>query len=239
LDNWLIPPIPPALRPALSAAIVSNGFEAIKATLRVGLRPSLESSIAARAPPSQKGGHEARAHLYIRERLAMIDINPSTPPLQGDAKARRRRTAVRTHTVTRYKLRLIKGDEEAVAEPETLTRPAAIAAFLWQRVFEGLDREVMCAVYVDVRGRVIGWTVAYVGCLTRCGVEPRGIVVPALLANANAIIIAHNHPTGLTDPSQEDVLLTRRIHMACDVLGLELIDSMIIAEGRPAPNGLL
>jgi DNA repair protein RadC len=165
----------------------------------------------------------------------MIDMNRSTPPLQGDAKVRTRRTVVRTHTVTRYKLRLIKEDEEAVAEPETLTRPAVIAAFLWQRVFEGLDREVMCAVYVDVRSRVIGWTVAYVGCLSRCGVEPRGIVVPALLANAKAIIIAHNHPTGLPDASEEDRLFTRRIMMACDVLGLELIDSMIIAEGPTGP----
>jgi|SRR5215203_2681736 len=219
----------------LSAAIVSNGFGAIKATLWVGLRPSLDSSLAARAPPFPE--RRARSPCSsIRELLAMIDMNRSTPPLQGDAKVRTRRTAVRTHTVTRYKLRLIKEDEEAVAEPETLTRPAVIAAFLWQRVFEGLDREVMCAVYVDVRSRVIGWTVAYVGCLSRCGVEPRGIVVPALLANAKAIIIAHNHPTGLPDASEEDRLFTRRIMMACDVLGLELIDSMIIAEGPTGPR---
>jgi DNA repair protein RadC len=147
-----------------------------------------------------------------------------------------RRAAAKAHTVTRYSLRLIKEDEEPVAEPETLARPAEIAAFLWQRVFDGLDREVMCAVYVDHCHRVIGWTVAYVGCLSRCGVEPRGLVVPALLANASGLVIAHNHPAGSAQPSEEDKLFTRRMQLACDILGLKLVDSLVVTEG---PSGLL
>lgn len=146
-----------------------------------------------------------------------------------------RRTAAKAHTVTRYRLRLIKEDEEPVAEPETLAQSAEIAAFLWKRVFDGLDREVMCAVYVDNCHRVIGWTVAYVGCLSRCNVEPRGLVVPALLANASGLAIAHNHPSGSAQPSEEDKLFTRRIHLACDILGLKLVDSLVVAED---PSGL-
>jgi RadC-like JAB domain len=112
--------------------------------------------------------------------------------------------AAKAHTVTRYRLRLIKEDEEPIAEPEILAQPKEIAAFLWKRVFDGLDREVMCVVYVDNCHRVIGWTVAYVGCLSRCNVEPRGLVVPALLANSSGLAIAHNHPAGSAQPSEED-----------------------------------
>jgi DNA repair protein RadC len=147
-----------------------------------------------------------------------------------------RRRAARGHTVSRYRLRLIKEEQEPVSEPETLSRPAEIAAFLWQRIFDGLDREVMCAVYVDHQRRVIGWTVAYVGCLSRCSVEPRGLVVPALLSNASGVLVAHNHPQGSPEPSWEDKLFTRRMALACEVLGLTLVDSLVVAEGPAGPR---
>lgn len=167
----------------------------------------------------------------------MLDSNLSIARPQ-DTRSRPAKTlpAAGSHTVSRYRLRLIKEEEESVAEPEALVRPAEIAAFLWQRVFHGLDREVMCAVYVDVRSRVLGWTVAYVGCLTRCGVEPRGLVVPALLSNARGLIMAHNHPSGSPEPSEEDKLFTRRMQAACDVLDLKLVDSLVVAEGPTGPR---
>lgn len=142
---------------------------------------------------------------------------------------------VEVHSVARYHLRLVKENEDSVWEPETLSRPSEIAAFLWKRAFDGLDREVMCAVYLDVSRRVIGWTVAYVGCLSRCAVEPRGLVVPALLANASGLVIAHNHPSGKPEPSDHDKLFTRQMQYACDVLRLTLVDSLVIAEGPAGP----
>jgi DNA repair protein RadC len=147
-----------------------------------------------------------------------------------------RRSAAKRHTIARYRLRLVKEDEEPVAEPESLSRPAEVAAFLWRRVFEGLDREAMCAVYADNSNRAIGWTVAYIGCLTRCSVEPRGLVVPALLSNAAQVVIAHNHPGGSVEPSAEDKLFTRRMAHACEVLGLRLADSLVVAEGPAGPR---
>jgi DNA repair protein RadC len=127
-------------------------------------------------------------------------------------------------------------DVEEMLEPLTLLRPVEIAAFLWQRVFQGLDREAMCAVYFDHSRRVIGWTLAYVGCLTRCHVEPRGIVVPALLVNASALLIAHNHPSGTPEPSNSDKLFAAQVQMACDFLGLGFVDSMIISDGHPSAS---
>jgi DNA repair protein RadC len=94
----------------------------------------------------------------------------------------------------------------------------------------------MCALYTDNNCRAIGWTVAYVGCLNRCSVEPRGLVVPALLANASGLIMAHNHPSGSAQPSSEDRLFTARMKHACELLGLRLLDSMVVAEGPDAPR---
>ena len=166
----------------------------------------------------------------------MIGTNATVERNNSKRPARSRRTATRGHTVARYRLRLIKEDEEAFSEPESLTRPAEVAAFLWNRIFDGLDREAMCALYTDNRCRAIGWTVAYVGCLNRCSVEPRGLVVPALLANASGLIIAHNHPSGSEQPSDEDRLFTRRMAEACEVLGLKLLDSMVVTEGPAGPR---
>jgi DNA repair protein RadC len=147
-----------------------------------------------------------------------------------------RRRARQGHTVSRYRLRLIREHQESIAEPQSLSRPAEAAAFLWKRIFDGLDREAMCAVYVDSRDRVIGWTVAYIGCLARCSVEPRGLVVPALLSNSFGVLLAHNHPAGSPEPSTEDILFTRRMAAACEVLGLKLVDSLVVAEGPTGPR---
>jgi len=131
---------------------------------------------------------------------------------------------------------LVTENVEEMPEPLTLLRPVQIAAFLWQRVFEGLDREAMCAVYFDTSRRVIGWTLAYVGCLTRCHVEPRGIVVPALLVNAKGLLIAHNHPSGTPEPSEADKYFAAQVQMACDLLGLTFVDSMILSDGHPSAS---
>lgn len=166
----------------------------------------------------------------------MTDSNLSTGRRNNAVRKARTRATANGHSVARYRLRLVKEEQEWVFEPETLIRPSEIAAFLWKRIFDGLDREVMCAVYVDVSHRVIGWTVAYVGCLSRCSVEPRGLVVPALLANASGLVIAHNHPSGSPELSEHDKLFTRQMQYACEVLRLTLVDSLVVAEGPAGPR---
>ncbi len=132
-------------------------------------------------------------------------------------------------TVSRYRLKL---EREEVEHAEVEHRPSSLARFFWDRVFEHLDREAVVTAFFGADGRLTGWNLAYIGGLTEARVEPRGIVVPALLANAAAIIIAHNHPSGDPTPSKEDIALTLRIAQACKILGLSLNDSLILAEGK-------
>ena len=134
-----------------------------------------------------------------------------------------------TRTLTRYGLRLVS---EGRVQYEHLIRcdqPETAARFL-HHVLEGIDREVFGALYLDGRHQAIGHTIAYVGTLSQAPVEPRGVLVPALLANAAALILFHNHPSGDPDPSRDDEQLTRRLVDAGDVVGVKVLDHIILGE---------
>ena len=64
--------------------------------------------------------------------------------------------------------------------------------------------------------------------MNRVYLQPKDILSPALKISAYGVLIAHNHPQGVAKPSQEDVEFTRRLKSACDLIGLELVDHLII-----------
>lgn len=76
---------------------------------------------------------------------------------------------------------------------------------------------------------MIGYCVAYRGTLSRAAVEPRGLLVPPLLANAAGVVLFHNHPSGDPTPSAEDRALTQRTREAGELLGLRVHDHLILA----------
>jgi DNA repair protein RadC len=129
----------------------------------------------------------------------------------------------------RYHLKLIREAESGLPAPHTLSRPRETVAFLWDRFYRDIDREAFSVVYLSGH-RAIGWTLAYLGTLERCSVEPRGILVPALLSNASGVIVAHNHPSGTLEPSAEDLYFTRRLQQAAEIVGIALADSLILAD---------
>ncbi len=90
------------------------------------------------------------------------------------------------------------------------------------------DREKVVAVYLDLSHRVMGSEVVAVGSMNRVYLQPKDILSPALKISAYGVLIAHNHPQGVAKPSQEDVEFTRRLKSACDLIGLELVDHLII-----------
>ena len=90
------------------------------------------------------------------------------------------------------------------------------------------DREKVVAVYLDLSHRVMGSEVVAVGSMNRVYLQPKDVLSPALKLSAYGVLIAHNHPQGVAKPSREDVEFTRRIKSACDLIGLELVDHLII-----------
>lgn len=90
------------------------------------------------------------------------------------------------------------------------------------------DREHFVVVCLDTKHQSISIEIISVGSLNFCTVHPREIFKGAILSNAAAILLAHNHPSQNLTPSQEDILITKRLAEAGEILGIEVLDHLII-----------
>lgn len=95
-----------------------------------------------------------------------------------------------------------------------------------------LDREACVAVLLDTRHRVLVAELVSLGSLDHTFMSPREINRVALLANAAAVVVAHNHPSGDATPSGDDVRVTTRLARAGEVVGIDLLDHLVVAGGR-------
>lgn len=93
------------------------------------------------------------------------------------------------------------------------------------------DQEVMGALFLDVRNRLLGEGEIVRGTLSRALVEPRQVLWPALARGAAGVVIFHNHPSGDPTPSLEDREVTRRLARAGRLLGIPVLDHVVVAEG--------
>ena len=109
-------------------------------------------------------------------------------------------------------------------------RESATARDILAPLFEGLDREQFVMMVLDAKHHAIGINVVSVGSLTVSIVHPREVFKPAILLNAAAVIVAHNHPSGDTTPSEEDHALTKRLQKAGKCLGIPLLDHLVLGE---------
>ncbi len=88
-------------------------------------------------------------------------------------------------------------------------------------------KEVLVALYLDLGHRVLGTEVVAIGSLNRVYSHPKDILRPAVELSAYGILVAHNHPQGSLEPSEEDIKFTERLRKACQILGFELVDHLI------------
>jgi len=97
-----------------------------------------------------------------------------------------------------------------------------------------LDRERLVVLPLDVKNHLIDGSeiVVSVGSLDGSPVRPRDVFRIALLKNAASIVLAHNHPSGDPEPSGSDVAVTRRIASVGEELGIQLLDHVVIGDGR-------
>jgi DNA repair protein RadC len=128
-----------------------------------------------------------------------------------------------------WKVQLVR--ESAVKAARRPVASAEDAAAVVAAYLKGADREHCVVVLLDARHKVIGLNTVSIGTVSASLVHPREVFKPAILANASAIILAHNHPSGKLEPSEHDVELTRRLIEAGKLLGIELMDHLILCEG--------
>ena len=124
---------------------------------------------------------------------------------------------------------------------DALTSPGAVRDYL-RLAISGREHEVFVCLWLDAQHRVISFDEMFRGTLTQTSVYPREIVKAGLRANAAAVIFAHNHPSGVAQPSQADELLTRNLKEALSLVDIKVLDHFIVAGHQTlsfAERGLL
>ena len=112
----------------------------------------------------------------------------------------------------------------------TLANTHATREFLQMRLRD-LSYEVFCCLWLDNRHRVIAFDEISKGTLDMANVHPREVVKQALSRNAAAVIVAHNHPSGVAEPSVADQMVTQRLKQALSLVEVRLIDHLVVGDG--------
>ena len=138
-----------------------------------------------------------------------------------------------TFTIPEIKFNIVRENGGAKWDArKTLTNPET-AAQVAREILEQLDdgQERVIAIYMDNKLKLIGYRVIGLGSLTQCAASPADIYRGALLVNAAAVAIAHNHPSGDARPSAADIEVTQRALDAGAVIGISLTDHIVIGDG--------
>lgn len=124
---------------------------------------------------------------------------------------------------------------------DVLTSPADTRNFLRARL-RGYPHEVFACLFLDNRHRIISFDELFTGTIDSASVHPREVVRRALKHNAAAVILAHNHPSGIAEPSRSDEAITRRLSEALALIDVRVLDHLVIGDSEAvsfAERGLL
>ena len=117
-----------------------------------------------------------------------------------------------------------------VREGDVLSSPDEVRAYLALHL-AGLEHEAFAALLLDNRHRVIEYRELFRGTIDSAAVYPREVVKRCLASNAAAVIFAHNHPSGVAEPSDTDVRLTRKLVDALALVDVRVLDHLVIGRG--------
>ncbi len=129
----------------------------------------------------------------------------------------------------------------ALREREVFGTPDAVKHYLTLRL-AGESVEHFGVMYLDVQNRLIAFHVHFTGTLEQTSVYPREVVRFALEHNASAVVLTHNHPSGVPTPSRADEALTQTLKVALALMDIRVLDHVIVAPGQAlsmAERGLL
>ena len=111
------------------------------------------------------------------------------------------------------------------------TKPTHVRDYLAVQMRD-YQREVFVVLLLDTRHQLIEYRELFQGTIDVANVHPREVVKLALQKNAAAVIVAHNHPSGNAEPSKSDIIITRRLKAALDVMEIRLLDHFIVGRGQ-------
>ena len=161
------------------------------------------------------------AHSGLKALLELDAAALARQPGIGAAKA------CRVHAALELGRRYLASD---LHRPDALTHPAACADYLRARI-AAYPYEVFVCLFLDNRHRVIACEELFRGSIDGASVHPREVVRRCLAHNAAAVIFAHNHPSGVAEPSQADREITRHLRHALDLIEVRVLDHFVIGSG--------
>jgi DNA repair protein RadC len=121
--------------------------------------------------------------------------------------------------------RALRGE---MAERNLLASPAAVRQWLRLQL-AALEHEVFAALWLDAQNRLIEYDELFRGTLTQTSVYPREVVKRALARNAAGVLFAHNHPSGVAEPSRADEALTQALKQALQLVDVKVLDHFVVA----------
>ncbi len=122
--------------------------------------------------------------------------------------------------------------DETLQRNEVFTDPRTVKRYLSTRLRDR-QREVFACLFLDTRHRLIQYEELFFGTIDGASVHPREVVKQALANHAAAVIIAHNHPSGVAEPSRSDLAITERLVEALQLVEIRVLDHFIIGDGEP------
>jgi DNA repair protein RadC len=141
----------------------------------------------------------------------------------------RKRSSFQGDSSRGYKvsIRLVK-ENLAEYEPARVSNPGDVYAFMSD--LKNSDRERFYSLLLDSRNAIVNCEEVSSGSVNQAQVHPREVFKSALLSSCASVILVHNHPSGIPDPSLDDERMTKRLSECGSILGIEVLDSIIIGE---------
>ena len=155
----------------------------------------------------------------------LLDLGPERlATISGIGPARSALLTAAVELATRYL-------EEHIRRSDPLTSPSHTSQYLCARL-RSRPHEVFACLFLDNQNRVISFEEMFRGTIDHANVYPREVAKRALEVNAAAVIVAHNHPSGVAEPSRTDRAITRRLRDAMALVDVRLLDHFVIGEGE-------
>ena len=178
-------------------------------------------------------GFRGRGSLEVAEELLgrfgnLRDVAEAEPAVLARSAGVGAVTAVRVKAAAELGRRIVLYQPDpmpAIRSPEDVAR-------LLMEEMRSLDREHFRELLLNSKNRVLSIETISVGTLNASIVHPREGLKPAIMKSAAAIILVHNHPTGVPTPSPEDIAITKRFVKAGEIVGIQVLDHVIIGNGR-------
>lgn len=164
---------------------------------------------------SPLGGASGTRSLHVSDAIAPVHL-----PGPEDT--------VLTHRLAVARELLLRDLHEQLRRGPVMSSPQALRD--WLRLYcRDLEHEVFLVLYLDAQHRLIEAEELFRGTLTQTSVYPREVVKGALAHNAAALAIAHNHPSGVAEPSRADELLTQTLQSTLSLVDVRIIDHFVVA----------